>query len=236
MAAEPAERPAAENLAKELLRASRRWVTPRIAAGIIVVAALGVGLFQIAELGEREPAEDLNSVQSVPTLEIFHPDGIRTLSNEIPLQTGDRLAVWCDVSQGHRATMYWFNAAGELKTFVPVREVVEKVDRLFYPARHRSVVLEPPEGTELIFFCRDGQITEDELQSCFPIGTPLPRLPAQNWLTLRRHEVTIEGQLTGTPAEEIRQVEEAMKEINRKLRRHFQGATAIAFPHYEAGK
>jgi hypothetical protein len=180
--------------------------------------------------------DDLNGVQSVPAIEIFSSEGIRNLSNELPLQTGDRVAIWCDVSRGHRATMLWFNAAGELKTFAPVREVFEKVDRLFYPARDSSIALEPPEGTDLIFFCREGQITDEELQACFPVGTPLPRLPAQNWLTLRRHEVTKEGPLSGIPPKEISEVEESMKEINRKLRLHFKGATAIAFPHYPANE
>ena len=98
-----------------------------------------------------------------------------------------------------------------------------------------GIVLEPPEGTELIFFCRDGQIADDELRACFPVGTPLPRLPARNWLTLRRHEVTTEGPLHGIP-NEILDVEKIMKEINRKLRRHFVGVTGIAFPHYPAAQ
>ncbi len=234
LAADPGQRPAADALADHLVRVSRRWITRRIVAGIVAAAAIGFGLVWLAELGDTEPVDDQNGVQSVPAIEIFSPDGIRNLSNELPLQTGDRIAVWCDVSRGHRATMFWFNAAGELKTYSPVREVFEKVDRLFYPRRHDSIALEPPEGTELIFFCREGQITDEELQACFPVGTPLSRLPPQNWLTLRRHEVTKEGPLSGIPPPEISEVEESMKEINRKLREHFKGATAIAFPHYPA--
>ena len=171
--------------------------------------------------------------QSAPDIEVFNRDGIRTLSNEIPLQTGDHVAFWCDVSQGHQATMLWFNTAAELKTFSPVREVFEKVDRLYYPDRHSPLVLEPPEGTDLIFFCRDGQVTDSELQACFSVGRPLSHLPAQNWLILRRHEVKIEGPLTAIP-KEISDVQEIMKEIDRKLRPHFQGVTGIAFPHHPA--
>ena len=234
LAADPARRPAPEVLADELLRASRRRIARRVIAWGIAVAALGICFFWLAGLGDAESDGDLNAIQSVPAIEVYSPESIRHLSNELPLQTGDRIAIWCDVSRGHRATMVWFNAAGELKTFSPVREVFEKVDRLFYPARNRSMVLEGPEGTDLIFFCRDGQISETQLQACFPIGRPLPRLPAQNWLALRRHEVTIEGPLNGPLPREIVEVEESMKDINRKLRRHFQGATAIAFPHYPA--
>jgi serine/threonine protein kinase len=234
LAADPSQRPAPDVFADELLRASRRRLTPRFVAGVIVAAAICAGLFWLAKIGRSNRIDDQNAVQSVPAIEIFRPDGIRNLSNELPLQTGDRVAIWCDISRGHDATMLWFNAAGELKRFSPVREVFEKVDRLYYPARHRSIALEPPEGTELIFFCRSGKITEEELQACFPVGTPLARLPAQNWLILRRFEATIEGPLSGVLPQEISAVEEVMKDINRKLRLHFKGTTAIAFPHYPA--
>jgi serine/threonine protein kinase len=234
LAQDPNDRPAVEALADALERASRRWFTRRVAIATVAVALICAGLyFSMAEPGEHQLVEDSSVVQSIPAIEVFNPDGIRTLSNELPLQTGDRVAIWCDISQGHRATMLWFNAAGELKTLSPVREVFEKVDRHYYPARNRSIALEPPEGTDLIFFCRDGRITDDELQACFLVGTPLPRLPAQNWLNLRRHEVTVEGPLTGIPAE-IVEVEEIMKKINRKLRKHFQGVTGVAFPHRAA--
>src|SRR5262249_5115939 len=161
---------------------------PRSVSGIVALAAICAGLFWLSQFGMSNHVDDQNAVQSVPAIEIFSADGIRNLSNELPLQTGDRVAIWCDISRGHDATMLWFNAAGELKRLSPVREVFEKVDRLYYPARHRPVALEPPEGTELIFFCRAGKITDEELQACFPVGTPLSRLPAQNWLILRRYE------------------------------------------------
>jgi serine/threonine protein kinase len=234
LAKEPGDRPAAENLAAALERASRRWITRRGAAAIIALAAIGFYLLW-SEFHEDRGAETASIVQSTPNIEVFNRGSIRSLSNELPLQTGDQVTIWCDVAEGHQATMLWFNAAGELKTFSPVREVFEKLDRLYYPARNQSMVLGPPEGTDMIFFCRDGRIADDELQACFSVGVPIPHLPAQNWLILRRREVKIEGPLTTIP-KEISDVQEIMKEIDRKLRRHFQGVTGIAFPHHPADK
>jgi serine/threonine protein kinase len=236
LAADPTKRPTPDAMADELERASRHSFTSRIIAAIGMVALMCVGLvFWRAGFGENESTEDQSVVQSAPAIEVFSRDGVLNLSNKLPLRSGDRVVFWCDVSQGHQATMVWFNAAGEVKTFSPVHEVFEKVDRLFYPTQHRPMTLEQPEGSDLIFFCRDGQITDDELQACFPVGTPPPLLPERNWLTLRRHEVSTEGALPDVPRE-ILEVEEMLKEIDRKLQHHFKGVTAIAFPHYPAEK
>jgi hypothetical protein len=51
-----------------------------------------------------------------------------------------------------------------------VREVFEKVDRLYHPDRHRPIAFEPPEGTDLIFFCRDGQIAVVDAVNSVPRG------------------------------------------------------------------
>jgi Protein kinase domain len=238
LAGDPHDRPAADLLADTLERASRRWLTRRVATAIGGAALVTIGLvWGLTELWEREPVEDANVVQSAPAIGIFHRDRIRNLSNELPLRTGDQVSITCDISQGRRAVMLWFNAAGELKSFSPVRDIAGKVDRLIYPAPHRATVLEPPEGTEMIFFCRGDPVDIEGLQSCFPIGNPPPAIPDLNWLELRRDAVETKGPLTGVPddiLQEIEHVEELMKDINRKLLGHFKGVTGIAFPHRRA--
>lgn len=85
----------------------------------------------------------------------------------------------------------------------------------------------------MIFFCR-GDPKDDDLRACFPSEVSVPPLPEQNWLRLIRSEVNIEGPLRSGFTDEIVAVETVMKEIDRQLRRRFDGVTGIAFPHYPA--
>ena len=131
--------------------------------------------------------------------------------------------------------MLWFNAGGDLRQGEPARDLADKVDRMVYPATHEDIVLESPEGTDLIFFCRGRPVSDAELLACFPMGKPPPVLPTQNFLELQRGQVSIRGPLESSAIPgEIHQVEGLMKDINRALLKHFDGVTGIAFPHHPA--
>jgi tRNA A-37 threonylcarbamoyl transferase component Bud32 len=239
LAADPADRPAADILAIALERASRRWMSRRLAAAVVVMALAGGLVWGLPELWESGSVKEVSVVQSAPAIHVFRHDRIHNLSNVLPLRTGDRVEISCHIEPGHRAVMLWFNAAGELKSFTPVRDVDGKVDRLIYPGPNRAAVLDPPEGTEMIFFCRGDPVDLEQLQTSFPMGTPPPALPAQNWLELRRDKVEPLGPLEAASDElvgEIERAEELMKEINRNLLVHFKGVTGIAFPHRAAGE
>jgi hypothetical protein len=115
-------------------------------------------------------------VHSVPKITV----GNRNLSNVVPLHTGDRIAITCNLSQGEKAIMLWFNAAGELHSYSPVRDVADNVDRMVYPAPHEEMLLQPPEGTEMVFFCRGEAVSDDDLRACFPMDRPLPPIPSRD--------------------------------------------------------
>jgi serine/threonine protein kinase len=238
LAANPVERPTSDFLAQALKRASHRWITPRGVALVFVVVLGGAALaWALHEELVPEHIQEAGVVQSAPEIGVFRHDRIHNLSNVLPLRTGDQVEISCHISPGHPAVMLWFNAAGQLKSFSPSRDVDGKVDRLIYPAPRRAAALEPPEGTDMIFFCRGEPVDLEKLQSSFPVGTPPPALPGENWLILRREAVNTEGPLANAPddvLQKILQVEELMKEIDRKLLVHFKGVTGIAFPHYPA--
>jgi hypothetical protein len=202
------------------------------------VAFVGAGLvWGLPEMWVTEPVQEASVVQSAPEIGVFRHDRIHNLSNVLPLRTGDHVEISCHISPGHRAVMLWFNAAGQLKSFSPARDVDGKVDRLIYPAPRGAAALEPPEGTDMIFFCRGDAVDIEKLQASFPVGTPPPALPGENWLILRRGAVNTEGPLTNVADEvlqRVQQAEELMKEIDRNLLVHFKGVTGIAFPHYPA--
>jgi serine/threonine protein kinase len=235
LSAEPAGRPSSAALASALERASGRKIAPRVVAAIIVAALACLGLVVWhGELWEAAPVESSSVIHSIPEVNVLGTDGPRNLSNVLPLRTGDRFAVTCRVSQGQKATIVWFNSAGELETAPAVRDAADQVDQLTYPGPHHWVALKPPEGTEIIFFCRGESVDENDLRASFPNGVAIPRLPEQNWLELIRSNVKIRGPLKSGFTDDIVAVEAVMKEIDRQLRRHFDSVTGIAFPHYPA--
>jgi serine/threonine protein kinase len=232
LVADPKARPSASHFEEVLSRGSRPWFRPRFAALILTMTLIGSGLLiWEMEASEMTTIENATMVQSVPTINVFHHRGIRTLSNELPLQTGDHFAVSCNVSPGHAAILLWFNAAGELKIYLPVRKAAGTVDKLIFPAPPRSLELGASEGVEMVFVCLNGEISEEEARACFPIGKRLEQLPARNWVVLHRSNVRAEGPLEPEISDAIVNIEAAMTEIDRHLRQHFAGVTGIAFPH-----
>ena len=234
LAADPNERPSADALADALERASRPWITRRVALAVVIAVLAGIGLFGLwSELHENTAPQTASIVHSIPKIMI--DGGTRSISNVVPLNTGDRIAIFCNMSQGETAVMLWFNAAGELKQYSPVRDVAANIDRMVYPEPHEEATLAPPEGTDMIFFCRGGPISEDELKACFPVGRPPPPLPAQNYLELQRGDVALQGPHEKSASRsEFIPAETMMKDINRSLMKHFQSVTGIAFPHRPA--
>jgi serine/threonine protein kinase len=230
---DPKERPAADALTDELVRAATGRKFPRVAAAIIIAALALVGLiWTFSERPDRTEQMTSGIVHSAPWITV---DGNLNLSNVLPLRTGDRILVQCNISQNQEAVVVWFNPAGELKLFEPARDIAGNVDRMVYPAPHEGRVLEGPEGTEMIFFCRGEPVSLDQLWACFPVGKPVPKLPSQNYLELLRDEVKTLGlRQRSAKSDEILPVETLMKEINRCLKRHFAGVTGIAFPHARA--
>jgi serine/threonine protein kinase len=233
LATDPGQRPRAAVLAAELERASRPPITCRAAAVIAVASMAGIALLaDWHALRVKDESPPPSVVHSIPQITV---DGNRNLSNVLPLRTGDRISIACNISEGETAIMLWFNAGGDLRQGEPARDLADKVDRMVYPATHEDIVLESPEGTDLIFFCRGRPVSDAELLACFPMGKPPPVLPTQNFLELQRGQVSIRGPLESSAIPgEIHQVEGLMKDINRALLKHFDGVTGIAFPHHPA--
>ncbi|WP_010587336.1 serine/threonine-protein kinase [Schlesneria paludicola] len=233
LAADPAARPAPDAVAAEIERFRARgrvWVV--VTAATLLLASAIATAWWLTNDRKSDSLESVNFVHSRPVINVLHRDGVRMLSNALPLRTGDRIFVYCHISQGEEAVMLWFNPAGQLKIIRPVRDVAENVDRLVVPAPHRSLTLEPPEGTEMLFFCCGDDFSEQELRACFPEKPTSTNLPPHNWLTVQRSEVKIEGPLATDIPDDILAVEESLKEINRQLKQHFKSVTGIVFPHH----
>lgn len=232
LAADSGSRPTPEIVATEI----ERFEIPHrvrlvVAAAVILLVSVIATTWWLTTDRKTDPHDTVNFVHSRPVINVLHRDGVRMLSNALPLRTGDRIFVYCHISQGEQAVMLWFNPAGQLKIIRPVRDVAENVDRLVVPAPHRSLTLDPPEGTEMLFFCCGDDLTEEELRACFPDKPIATELPSQNWLTVQRSEVKIEGPLATDIPDDILAVEESLKEINRQLKLRYKSVTGIVFPH-----
>lgn len=126
--------------------------------------------------------------------------------------------------------MLWFDPSAKLQQLTPQRDLAEGIDRLVYPAANRWLTLEPLVGTDVVFFCR-GDADFDAERCLEEHRIPLP-LPPQNYLKLRRSQVTVSGprEPHGPDGDAIAKATEYLQDLNRCLGPHFKGMTAIAFP------
>lgn len=172
LACNPAERPAPGDWADELERAARQG-GPGLWAGIAVVIGLmaGGGWWWYSRT-QVDQADVQASLHSPPEITVIRHDEVFALSNVLPLRTGDRLAITCDVSSGESAVALWFDAAGKLHRLSYSRDLVRTFDRLTYPGPNRWTKLQPPAGTEIIIFCRGEPVDDELIDACFPIGEP----------------------------------------------------------------
>jgi hypothetical protein len=202
---------------------------------MVLILCVGALWWQRREVTPEKVAQQ-PVLQSAPEITVFRNDRVFDLSNVLPLRAGDRVAVACDISPGEPAVILWLDAAGQLQKLRPDRAVVERVDRLTYPATNEWMPLSPRDGTEMVFFCRGEPPADDAVNECFIIDQALPQLPSKNYLTLRRGRVSIGGPLEpGSPeANSVARTRSAMEQINRRLSRYFDGISGVAFSHRDS--
>jgi serine/threonine protein kinase len=234
LACDPAQRPPPADWADMLDRAVRHrrlraaWA---LAVAVILVALAGGWWWHAGQENDSPDTQVL--LHSPPEITVIRHDEVFALSNVLPLRTGDRLAITCDVSSGEEAVALWFDAAGRLQRLPYARDLVRTFDRLTFPGPNRWTKLEQAAGTEVIVFCRGKPVNDDLIDACFPIGEPPPAIPPHNYLTLKRSRVLVDGPRETAVAEpeEIGRMRTLLKKIDRDLSRYFEGVTAVAFPH-----
>ena len=75
------------------------------------------------------------------------------LQDAVPLVSGDKLWIECDLPAGWFASAFWFDTEGRLTELAPLKITRgDRVDRLSYPP-HDAVTVEGPPGTEFILVC-----------------------------------------------------------------------------------
>jgi len=230
LAADPARRPTAADCAGWLRHWSARFTDMRRSTVAIIALLAALVLIETAGWLSNKPA-----VQSVPEILVIRNNEIVNLSNVLPLRTGDRVTVTFDVSPGEPVTTVWLDAAGQLRLLPTIRTTGEKLDDIKYPEANHPARVAPPEGTDMIFVCRGDPISEGELRACFTDLAP-PALPDVVLLHLRRSQIEARGPLPprSAAAAQVERVGEFMKQIDVRLRLHFEGVRGVAFPHRAA--
>ena len=219
MASRPADRPAAEAWGRALRRAATPW-SKRLTVGAAIALVL-IAVAALSQLSWNGDAVRLPRLQSVPEITVLRKDRVLSLSNTLPLRVGDRVAIACDISADEPAIVLWLDAAGQLHRLEPSRVLVDQLDRVTYPPLNQWMPLEPPAGTEMVFVCRGTAPSDAELNECFTVGQSPPRLPAANYLTLKRGRVVIAGPLkpASDEAHSVATVQNTVEQINRSLGR-----------------
>jgi len=233
LAADPARRATAEVFADDLLQATRHWSAAGVMVAILAVVFVVGGVIAWSQWpDEDQPAASAAVVHAEPIVRVLRDAEEFALSNKLPLHTGEQIKVTCEVGPGEDAVVLWFNAAGELHQIEPGRDLVGHVDLLTYPAQNKWTRLEPPAGTELFLFCRGPRLPDEKVNKCFPIGMPLPHLPALNYIWAKRDQMTVEGPYKSeVDSTTIARTKEIIQKIERELKSHFKGVSAVAFSH-----
>ena len=214
MAAEPHERHAtAEELASDLnrwLRQPGRSIGAALSAAILLAGTLFWRSSPMVR-SDRHPDPSLPSLSSAPQVtaqaaassavevpgavlgpqylvQVHRDSRILELKDAVPLQTGDRLVIRCDLPRGFHASIFWFDTEGRLAELTPaLRSSGEPSDQLLYPPEG-VVPLTGPPGTELVLVCgsRSKPVGRSEVEGLLTGGRPLPPLPGGHTLSLLR--------------------------------------------------
>jgi hypothetical protein len=170
-------------------------------------------------------------------VQVCRNDEFVELRDAIPLVTGDRLLIRCDLPRGLHASLFWFDTEGTLTELAPVAvNAAGSRNQLLYPPPPNGLVpLTGPPGTELVLICarRSGPVARADVEKLFASGRPLlpiPRRVVVRWdLDVFRVESSRGvGAPEAGPAGEIQDLFDAIRRTSPKP---FDFVAGVAFSH-----
>jgi hypothetical protein len=263
MAAEPAARHATADI---LASALDRWLRgPRRAAGAVATAAVVLAVtgswWLLARRPSRPqrnlPSADRPTIAQVPApvpaplgdglldaphgspylVQVCRGDEYFELRDAVPLVTGDRLLIRCDLPRGLHASLFWFDTEGTFTELAPVAvDPAGSRDQLLYPHPPNGLVpLTGPPGTEVVLICarRSGPVARADVEKLFASGRPLSPLPRAMVVRWDLDQLRVEssrgvGAPEAGPAGEIQELFDAIRRTSPKP---FDFVAGVAFSH-----
>ncbi|HLJ97258.1 MAG TPA: serine/threonine-protein kinase [Gemmataceae bacterium] len=240
MAAEPADRYAsAEAFAADLEKFVRRprpvlWLA---GAGLVGVALAGIGWAMFRTPTSPDPGSPQYLIKLVQRRVQKEDRIFSDLKDVLPLRTGDKLRVQCDLPHGLHPALFWFDTDGKLVQLQGSAQPLGSLDQFEYP-RGGLVPVDGSPGTEVVLVCagRGAAPRLEDLEKLFDQGHPWPRLPAQALVLLNRYTVEIKGArgVRDQPeAVAVTAVQDRMEQLRLKLAGKYEFWTGIAFSHRE---
>jgi hypothetical protein len=183
------------------------------------------------------------------------------LKDAVPLRTGDKLTIHCDLPRGLHTSLFWFDTEGKLTELEPVAvNSADSGDHLIYPppnrdASPRVVPLLGPPGTELVLICarssrpvgredvaellirarRSGPVGREDVAKLFAGGHPLPPLPSRAVVRWDREDFQVElSRRVGAPERDpIGEVQDLLEKIQQISRDQFDFVAGVSFFHQD---
>jgi hypothetical protein len=223
-------------------RLSRRYGPVGLSVGFLLAAAAFLALVHhLVDKRENQPVPPL-SIAAQPLIKVERSGHEFPLEEVVPLVTGDKLWIECDLPGGWQASAFWFDTEGRLTELLPVKIVRGKVvDRLSYPPDDAITVIGPP-GTELIFICARPSLSfrQSEVAAMLPMGKPLSILNSTDVAWVDRERVTLsstfEHRLRGPgslSASTAREALKSLQEVRQRLGSKIEYIIGVAFAHAE---
>jgi hypothetical protein len=172
------------------------------------------------------------------SLDVWRDGKSLRFADALPMRSGDRFQVRCEVPAGHEQALFWVDAAGEvaeLKDFELTEKEGSGVRTLRFPRGAEVVPLLDPAGTEVVLVCagrREAPQLEDVREALGGLGA-LPRLEAKAALYLDRDGVRVSGHRGPGAPERAPDaaVRERVGNVQLRLRQRFDWVAGLVFPH-----
>ena len=178
------------------------------------------------------------------------------LNDAVPLVSGDKLWIECELPSGLQASAFWLDSEGKISELSPLSIKKEaRHDHLSYPppeSANNAVTLEGPAGTEMVLVCaRPGtKVDRSEIEALILPTAARTILRDRSTLLIGRGrvELRIKGTIAadldadskgtrglGAPeASEARTAQESFRHVAEALEDRIAFVAAAVFPHKES--
>jgi hypothetical protein len=251
---DPARRYATASDLRQALRHRRllrRYRAAVLSGALLMVAALAYATAGWTPARHRSDPPSLREPQQL--IKVDRGGREVLLKDAVPLVSGDKLWIECDLPAGWQASAFWLDSEGRITELAPLSiQRRGDCDRLSYPPAEgpdNAVTLEGPPGTEVVLVCaRPGSKADRrEVEALVPPSVARTSLQARSALLIGLGRVELQFNkpvhprawagpdetrgLGGLQQSEARAAQERFRQIAQALEHRFAFVAGAVFPH-----